>query len=172
MSVHLVGSAIVRTTPGVGSWTVWAVEQSGGVASAHRRHGLTEVVVADAPSSADSSTGFTAVACTTDGSAMVLCPDAPPALLVTPTGCRTAPQGPGGRELVAVGDDELLILLSSSVLETRPALLSQLLQSPADLVGCDPARLLGDLFSEVSHGAGAVLSPRTRIPTESEEFPA
>ena len=61
MSVHLVGSAIVRTTPGVGSWTVWAVEQSGGVASAHRRHGLTEVVVADAPSSATEAPANSAI---------------------------------------------------------------------------------------------------------------
>lgn len=170
MSVRVVGAAIVRTTRGVGDWTVWAVEQPGGVAGTARRRGLAEVVVADAPRSAEDDAGFTAVACTRDGHALVVSRDAPPALLVTRSGCRTVPTEPGGRELVALDGDQLLLLLSSSVLEARPAALCQSLQKPADVLDRDPDHLLGDLFADVPHGAGAVVR-RTATPTETEESP-
>ncbi|GAB3436964.1 hypothetical protein GCM10027517_07850 [Phycicoccus ginsengisoli] len=170
MTLRLVGSTMVRTTRGVGDWTVWAVEQPGGVAGTARRRGLAEVVVADAPSSVENSPGFTAVACTRDGNVMVVTRDAPPALLVARSGCRTAPGEPGGRELVALERDELLLLVSSSVLEAQPAALSHALQSPAELVDRDPDQVLAELFAEVPYGAGAIIR-RTGTPTETEESP-
>lgn len=168
MSVRLVGSTMVRTTRAIADWTVWAVEQPGGVAGTARRRGLAEVVVADAPRSVDSTPGFTAVACTRDGSAMVVTRDAPPALLVARSGCRTAPSVPGGRELLALERDELLLLVSSSVLEARPAALCDALRSPAELVDRDPDEVLAELFAQVPHGAGAIIR-RTRTHPETKE---
>lgn len=159
MTVHVLGSAIVRTSHGVGDWTVWAVEHPAGIARVEDRGGLTEVVVADAPRSAETGdAGFTAVACTIDGGAFVLCHDAPPALVVGAHGCRTAPAEPGGRELLHLGPDERLLLLSSSVLDARPEALSKALHSPeAGLIRRDPVSLLASLFREVHYGAGVVL---------------
>ncbi|MEO6413686.1 MAG: hypothetical protein ABIO48_13955 [Pedococcus sp.] len=159
MTIHVLGSSIVRTSPGVGDWTVWAVEQRAGIARVEERRGLTEIVIGDAPRSVDSDdTGFTAVACTLDGAAFVLCHDAPPALVVGPQGCRTAPAEPGGREMLQLAPDERLLLLSASVLEARPEALSQALHHPGGgLVRRDPVSLLANLFREVHHGAGAVV---------------
>lgn len=171
MSLHVAGAALVRSSPGCGDWMVWAVEQPAGVARIERRPGLTEVVVADAPSSAEDLSGFTAVACTPEGGAMVLTHAAPPALLVTASGCRTAPVQAGERELVPLAWGELLILLSASVLESRPALLSQKVHSPAALLMADPAELLGELFADVAHGAGAIVR-RAPDPTLTEETTA
>jgi hypothetical protein len=168
MDLHVACRSLVRSSSGTGDWTVWVLEQPAGVARIERHPALTEVVVADAPATCESPTGFTAVACTPDGRAMVLTREAPPALLVAASRCRTAPAGPGGRELFAPGPDELLVVLSSSVLEARPAALSQALRSPAHLIDDDPARLLGELFAEVAHGAGAILR-RTSHSTEIEE---
>lgn len=78
MTVTVLGGPIVRTRHGVGDWVVWAVEHPGGVARVEHRNGLTEVVVADAPRSADEvDPGFTAVACTVDGAALVVCHASP-----------------------------------------------------------------------------------------------
>ncbi|MEP6856054.1 MAG: hypothetical protein ABJA33_11330 [Pedococcus sp.] len=159
MTVHVLGSAIVRTSPGVGDWSVWAVEHPAGIARVENRGGLTEVVVGDAPRSIDADDpGFTAVACTIDGGAFVLCHDAPPALVVGPHGCRTAPSEPGGRELLNLAPDERLLLLSSSVLDARPQVLAKALHSPGDgLFQRDPVDLLATLFREVHYGGGAVI---------------
>jgi hypothetical protein len=99
---------------------------------------------------------------------MVLAHAAPPALVVTPSGCRTAPTGPGGRELLPLGRDEALLLLSSSVLEARPALLAETVKAPEHLLRLEPAEALAVLFAEVRHGAGAFLR-RTGTPTDPEE---
>jgi hypothetical protein len=168
MSVHVAGGAVVRAVAGTGEWVVSAVEQSAGVARVERRPRLTELVVADAPRSPEEDAGFTAVACTPDGHALVITHEAPPALLVTASGCRTAPAEPGGRELLALGRDEALVLLSSTVLEARPALLGEAVRSPERLLGLEPAELLAALFSDVRHGAGAVLR-RDRNSTDPEE---
>ena len=167
MTVHVAGPAIVRSSAGVGDWLVCAIEQRTGVARVERRPGLTELVVADAPLSPEEDAGFTAVACTPDGHAMVLAHAAPPALVLTPSGCRAAPTAAGGRELLAVGRDEALLLLSSSVLEARPALLSETVQSPGRLLRLEPAEALAVLFAEVRYGAGALLR-RTGTPTDPE----
>ncbi|KRE58871.1 hypothetical protein [Phycicoccus sp. Soil748] len=169
MTIHVAGPTLVRSSSGTGDWTVWAVEQRAGVARVERRPDLIEVVVADAPAGDGSEAGFTAVACTAEGEAMVLRQAAPPALLVGASSCRTAPADPGGRELVAMGPDELLLLLSASALEARPAVLSQNLQSPAHLLDLDPARLLAELFTDVPYGAGAMLRRCAPTPTELEE---
>jgi hypothetical protein len=169
MSVHVLGSAIVRTSQGVGDWTVWAVEHSGGIARVEARDGMTEIVVGDVPRSADDDCpGYTAVACTVDGGALVLCRDAPPALVVGQRDCRTSPAEPGGRELLSLGASERLLVLSSAVLEARPEVLAEALHSPeTSLIHRDPVELLASLFREVTHGAGAILG-RTR-PTSQPE---
>jgi hypothetical protein len=142
----------------VGDWVVWAVEQPGGIARLEHRNGLTEVVVADAPRSADDEDpGFTAVACTVDGAALVVCHAAPPALVVGSGDCHTAPAQPGGRELISLSLGERLLILSSSVLEARPLALSRALQEPGRLMDRDPVSVLAALFHEVQHGAGVVL---------------
>ncbi len=166
MTVHVLGSAIVRTSQGVGDWTVWAVEHAAGIARVEDRGGLTEVVVGDAPRSVEADdSGFTAVACTIDGGAFVLCHDAPPALVVGTHGCRTAPADPGGRELLQLGPDERILLLSSAVLDARPQALSKALHSPASrLILRDPVALLARLFREVHYGAGVVLGRSARRP--------
>jgi hypothetical protein len=159
VSVNILGPAIVRAGRGVGDWCVWAVEHAGGIARVEERAGLTEVVVADAPRSADEQgSAFAAVACTLDGGAFVMTHDAPPALLVTSSGCRTAPAEPGGRELVNLAEGERILLLSSSALEARPESLCKALQSPAsEVLARDPGDLLASLFSEVGRGAAVVL---------------
>lgn len=158
MTVTVLGGPIVRTRHGVGDWVVWAVEHPGGVARVEHRNGLTEVVVADAPRSADEvDPGFTAVACTVDGAALVVCHASPPALLVGSRDCRTAPTEPGGRELISLPLGERLLILSSSVLEARPVALSRALQEPGRLMERSPVSVLAALFQEVHHGAGVVL---------------
>ena len=168
MSLHVDGSALVRTRPGVGDWTVWAVEHPAGVARLELRGDLTEVVVGDAPTGLDSRVGFTAMACTRDGHALVLAQDAPPALLVSGSGCRTLPREPGAPELLHLSPDDLVLALSCSVLEARPHLLADALQDPAALLDQDPGRLLADLFREVPRGAGAVLRRRPHRPPPEE----
>ncbi|SDP40970.1 hypothetical protein SAMN04489867_2357 [Pedococcus dokdonensis] len=161
MTIQVHGSAVVRTRRGVGDWTVWAVEQVAGIARVEERHGLTEVVIGDAPRlTDDTGAGFTALACTVDGTALVICHDAPPALLLTANGLRTAPAEPGGRELLDLKPDERLLLLSASVLDARPEALSEALyHHGGDLIRQDPVSLLAALFREVHHGAGAVVGP-------------
>jgi hypothetical protein len=168
MSVTVLGSSIVRTTCGVGDWVVWAVEQQAGIARVEERRGLTEVVVADAPRSVDQvEHGYAALACTVEGGLFVLTHEAPPALLLSPTGCRTTPVEPGGRELLALGASDRLLLMSSSVLDARPAALAKALhESSHELVRADPARLLGAIFREVKWGAGVVVG---RSPGQSGE---
>lgn len=163
MTIQVLGSAIIRTTHGVGDWTIWAVEQPGGIARVEERGGLTEIVVADAPRSADAaSSAYAAIACTLDGGAFVMSSQAPPALLVEESGCRTVPAGPEGRELLHLEDDQRLLLVSASVLDSQPQALAQALRGPGQsLLRCDPAELLARLFREVHHGAGVVVG-RTR----------
>jgi hypothetical protein len=170
MTIQVLGSAIIRTTRGVGDWAIWAVEQPGGIARVEDRSGLTEIVVADAPRCADSAdSGYAAIACTLDGGAFVMSSQAPPALLVDGSGCRTAPEGPDAKELLHLGDDERLLLLSASVLEARPEVLATALRRPSHtLLRCDPVELLARLFREVHHGAGVVVG-RTQPPTEPKE---
>jgi hypothetical protein len=159
MSVQVAGSAIIRTSRGVGDWTIWAVEQLGGIARVEERRGLTEIVIADAPASTEpTASGIAAIACTLDGGAFLMCNQAPPALLIEAHGCRTAPAGPDGRELVQLGAEARLLLVSASVLEARPEALAKSLREPGRrLLHCDPVDLLARLFREVHHGAGAVV---------------
>ena len=159
MSVSVLGPAVVRARPGVGDWFVWAVEHDGGIARVEERAGLTRIVVADAPRSADEpGAAFAAAACTVDGGVFLMTHDAPPALLLGPEGCRTAPAEPGGRELLHLAGGERLVLLSSSALEARPEALSKALREPAHLLlARDPGELLASLLSEVGRGAGVVL---------------
>lgn len=170
MTIQVLGSAIIRTTRGVGDWTIWAVEQPGGIARVEERGGLTEIVVADAPPCADTAaTAYAAIACTLDGGAFVMSTQAPPALLVEASGCRTAPAGPEGTELLHLEEHARLVLVSASVLDSRPEALAQALRRPGhSLLRCDPVELLARLFREVHHGAGVVVG-RTQPTCESRE---
>lgn len=161
MSVHAPAAPRVRRRAGVGDWGVWSVEASGGIARTTDVGGVTEVVVGDAEPSDAVVPSFAALACTLEGGVFVVAHAAPPALLISPRGCRPAPAEPDGRELLDLACDERLLVLSSSVLDAQPTALSRELQRPAgELSRSDPADLLGRLFHEIPQGAGVVLARR------------
>jgi hypothetical protein len=167
VSVQSLARPRVRRRPGVGDWGVWSVEAPGGVARATDVGGVTEVVVADAEPADAVVQSFAALACTIDGGVFVVAHAAPPALLISPRGCRLAPAEPDGRELLELERDERLLVLSSSVLEAQPTTLSRELHRPAGgLSLIEPADLLGRLFNEIPNGAGVVLARHTATTKE------
>jgi hypothetical protein len=167
VSVQALTRPRVRRRAGVGDWGVWSVEASGGIARATDVGGVTEVVVADAEPADAVVQSFAALACTLEGGVFVVAHAAPPALLISPRGCRPAPAEPDGRELLQLECDERLLVLSSSVLEAQPTALSRELHRPAgELSLTEPADLLGRLFLEIPNGAGVVLA---RHPAATKE---
>jgi hypothetical protein len=167
VSIQALARPKVRRRDGVGDWGVWSVEAPGGIARTTDVGGVTEVVVADAEPADAVVQGFAALACTLEGGVFVVAHAAPPALLISPRGCRPAPAEPDGRELLELEHDERLLVLSSSVLDAQPTALTRELQRPAgELSETDPADLLGRLFHEIPSGAGVVLA---RHPTADKE---
>jgi hypothetical protein len=171
VSVQAPAPPRVRRRPGVGDWGVWSVEAPGGIARAIDVGGVTEVVVSDAEPADAVVQGFAALACTIEGGVFVVAHAAPPALLISPRGCRLAPAEPDGRELLGLAPDERLLVLSSSVLEAQPTTLSRELHRPdGGLSLIEPADLLGRLFHEIPKGAGVVLA-RHRAATMERSLP-
>ena len=161
MSVTTTAPPVVGARAGVGDWGVWWVQGPGGLVRCKDVGGLTEVLVGDADAAAAGSLSFAALACTRDGGVEVVAHAAPPALLISPRGCRLAPAQGGSRERLAVAPEERVLVLSAAVLDPQPtALTHELQRAPGQLSSCRPGHLLGRLFHEIPHGAGVVLARR------------
>lgn len=159
MLSHVVGPALVHRHAACG-WTVTTVEYPGGVAEIRPRTRLTQVVVSDRTGSGGGVAGgcYAAAACTHDGELVVAVRAAPPAIVVTPGGCSTAPADgrPWDSRFPVLG--ERLVLLSADALEAAPDLLAEGVRSGTGaLAGDDPESLLLALVGAGGRGAGAVI---------------
>lgn len=169
MAVQVTDRGLIRRHDGPGGWQVTLLECPDGLANVSMSRGVTRVFVADLPDPGSTgSSCFSAAACTPDGDALVLSRQAPPALLITNHGHRRAPSVPETDELVHLGPDEVLLVLSSSVFEEMPQVLARVLHGSAEeLLAADPGEFLADIFEQTGSGAGAMISRRDSL-TEAQ----
>ncbi len=159
MVSRVVGDALVHREA-IGSWTVTTIEYPEGSAEISQRALLTQVVVGDraAGGASTGATCYAAAACTVDGELLVAVKAAPPAIVVTPSGCRTRPAEGDGHDSEFPDSRQRLILLSCSAFEAVPGILCEEARStPSRLALEDPERLLIAILGPAGRGAGAVI---------------
>lgn len=168
MVTQVLDGGLVRTQGNYNGWAVTTIESSHGIARVECRGDLTDVFVGEtwAGSSSDAPCrAYCAVACTSEGDALVLAREAPPLILATRTGHRTSPIEPGQHSLEHLVPGERLVMLSSSTFEFLPERLANLLREPpSGLLGSDPASLLAEIFSPIGQGAGAIVERQSTPP--------
>ena len=152
-------------------WEIVLCERSTGVARVHRRGPSLEVTVGDLPGPATAearpgeSRWFTSVACQGQGQMTFRSVSAPPALLVGAGSVQQQPAVPGGSSVVAVAEDERVLMLSSAAFDALPSALVDVLRDlPLRVLHTDPADLLAELFADIPDGSGAVIC-RTASPS-------
>lgn len=160
MVSRVVGDAIVHRESS-GCWTWTSLECSRGLARLEMKGHLTQIVVADtgdAVAGLDEPPAFAAAACTCDGELVVVTRGAPPAIVLGPAGCRTAPADGSVRDSMFPQPGERFLLLSCAAFENMPDVLAKgIEQCPTDLIEQDPEELLLAIFEGLAQGAGAVI---------------
>lgn len=153
--------------PGSG-WDIVLCERSTGLARVRRRGGSLEVTVGDRPDpgGADPRPGesrwFTSAACGGQGRMTFRSVSAPPALHVGAGSVQLQPAVPGGSSVVALTQDERVLILSSAAFDALPtALVGVLRDLPQRVLHTDPADLLAELFADIPDGSGAVICRTT-----------
>jgi hypothetical protein len=158
--------SVVLTVDELPGWRITTAESRLGCARVTTRGDRTEVLVGERARHTQGGRGpcsaYVTVSCFSTGAAAVTARQAPPAIVVTPSGPRVTPADAGSTSLERLGPGERLLVLSSASFDGMPELL-------ADLLCGDPDRLLVSradeflpaLFEATGQGAGALIERLT-----------